>query len=233
MSLSIFTKDFWSSIAPYTAPPLAASIAIIPVFGDMIAKSAEQLGKPIPSMTLLQTIKQGMKAAPSVGAIVGAQMVIQNKVEKALLGGSKKPKLSSTLLSSAIVGIGSAPILAVFNGQTMGRSALESLRKFSLKQGLVITAQETAFVIGLSAADLLSEKMRESFGDTKATDYTAAYIAGALGSLAGHPANTALTRWQANLAIDRPSQLMWGAARKARAVGYFACLYKLGKEILE
>jgi hypothetical protein len=44
--------------------------------------------------------------------------------------------------------------------------------------------------------------LKRKFGDHKAIDYGAAFLAGGLGSLAGHPANTALTRWQSGLKMD-------------------------------
>ena len=226
------SKGIWSAVAPYVAPPLSASAAIIPVFRDMVAKSAQQVGNTIPSITFIEGVKRGAKAAPTVGTIVGTQMIIQNIVEKALVGDSNKPSLSSTFASSAIVGAVSAPVLAVFNGQTMGRGVRESLRKFSPMQGIAIAVQETAFVIGLSVADQVAIEMKKKFGDAKVVDYTAAFGAGAAGSLAGHPANTALTRWQAGLKVNNFSQLMRGAVRKARAIGFFSVLYKFGKETL-
>lgn len=225
-------KGVWVAIAPIVVPPVAASGAIILPFRDLVAKSAQQLGSPVPCLSLVTSIKQGMKAAPTVGAIVGSQMVVQNVVEKYLLGESGTKSLSSTLASSAIVGAISAPVLAVFNGQTMGWTIRESLKKFTAKQGMAIAIQETAFVGGLSAADQLTGVMRQSFGDSKAVDYVAAFIAGASGSLAGHPANTALTRWQNGKIVESIPQLMWGSIRKARAIGIFSVCYKLGKESL-
>lgn len=225
-------NGFWASITPYVVPPVAASIAIVPVFRDMVAKSAMQKGQPIPCVPFSASLKAGIKAAPTVGAIVGTQMIIQSLLEKTLAEDSKATNLSSTLASSAIVGAISAPVLAVFNGQTMGWSMRESLRKFSPRQGLAIATQETAFVGGLSVSDKLAIVMRRNFGDYKAIDYTAAFIAGSVGSLAGHPANTALTRWQSGMPLNSFSQSMWGATRKARAIGCFSIVYKLGKDLL-
>ncbi len=226
------SKGLWVSMVPYVVPPIAASTAIIPVFRDMIAKSAQQKGLPILDMPFEVSLKEGIKAAPIVGAIVGTQMVVQNIVEKVLSGESSSKSLSLTLVSSAIVGVVSAPVLAVFNGQTMGWSIRESLRKFSAKQGVAIAVQETAFVGGLSVADQLAAVMKKRFGNSKAVDYTAAFVAGAAGSLAGHPANTALTRWQSGMSVDSLHQLMWGSCRKARAIGVFSVVYKLGKDTL-
>lgn len=225
------TQGLWPTVAPYVAPPVAAAIAIIPVFRDMIAKSAQQIGKPIPPTTALEGIKAGVRAAPTVGVIVGTQMVVQELLEKRLIG-EKEKTLLSALFSSAIVGAASAPVLAVFNGQTMGWSLRTSLKRFAPKQVMAIAVQETAFVGGFSVADRLSAIMKQQFGDNRTVDCTAAFLAGALGSLAGHPANTAFTRWQSKMALESPRQLMWGASRKARAVGCFCMLYKLGKEAL-
>lgn len=225
-------KGPWISMAPYFVPPIAASAAIVPVFRDMIAKSAQQKGLPIPDMSFKTSVKEGIKAAPIVGVIVGTQMVVQSVVEKVLSGKSSSKSLASTLASSAIVGTASAPVLAVFNGQTMGWTVRESLRRFSAKQGVAIAIQETAFVCGLSVADQLAAVMKKRFGNSKAVDYTAAFVAGAAGSLAGHPANTALTRWQSGMSVDSFRQLMWGSVRKARAVGIFSITYKLGKDTL-
>lgn len=224
-------KGYWHTLAPYLVPPIAAGGAIVLPFRDFIAKSALQKGQPVPKMTVQKGLKAGLGAAPTIGVIVGAQMVAQNIVEKFLAGDSKEESMSLKLASSAIVGTVSAPILAVFNGRTMGWKTMESLRKFSAKQALAIALQETAFVGGLSAADQLAALMKEKLGDNKAVEYTAAFTAGALGSLAGHPGNTALTRWQSGMTIT-PRQWMWGSLRKARAVGVFAVIYKLGKETL-
>ncbi|MBI2743901.1 MAG: hypothetical protein HYX48_08310 [Chlamydiales bacterium] len=221
----------WTAVAPYVVPPMAASAAIVPVFRDMIAKSAQQKGEPIRKMSLYRGVIEGIKAAPTVGVIVGTQMIVQKAVEKALLGDSGKASFSSAIASSAIVGAVSAPVLLVFNGQTMGYSVTESIRRFSFKQCFAIVLQETAFVGGLSVADRLAVVMKKQFGDNKGVEYAAAFTTGALGSLAGHPANTVVTRAQSGMKIDHIGQLMWGAARKARAIGCFSVFYKAGKEL--
>jgi hypothetical protein len=235
-------RETWSSLAPYVASPLAASAAIVPAFYDTIAKTAMQKGVPVPQISALQAIKGGVGAAPTVGAIVGVQMVLQGRVEKALEktfpnlfgGDSTRAKVGLTLASSAIVGGISSPFLAVYNGKTMVPpwSFKESLSKFSPKIAGAIVLQETGFVAGLAAADLVSIPMKKLFGDNKAVEYLAAATAGALGSLVGHAGNTALTRWQSGMVVDNISQLSWGALRKARANAVFSVAYKVGKEAL-
>jgi hypothetical protein len=218
-------------LRPYLAPPIAAGLAIVPVFHELTKKSLEQQGLPISSLSYRASLKNGFKAAPTVGIIVATQMSLASCLERELSTrwGSKSPVI--TVLSSFFVGAGSAPILAIFNGQTMGWTIRDSLRRFSIRQGAAITLQETAFVAGLSLADKLTIVMKKRFGDSRGIDYTAAFVAGYLGSLAGHPANTALTRWQSGLTINM-KQSLWGSLRKARAIGAFAILYKFGKEAL-
>lgn len=227
---SNFLQWGWSMVAPYYVFPVAASVAIIPVFRDMAAKSAQQIGRPIPRMTFMEGIRGGIKVAPTVGALVGMQMAFQSLLENAMTSDEKS--LSSKFFSSAIVGAGSSLPLAVLNGQTMGWTVREACRKISARQCLAITVQETAFVAGLSVIDPLAEVMRKQFGNHKSVDYAAAFFAGAVGSLVGHPANTALTRWQCGMKIEHVRQLMRGSLRKARAVGGFSVFYKLGKEVL-
>lgn len=239
------SRGVWPTLAPYVVPPVAASVATVPAFYDMIAKSAMQKGLPTPRMTstnLLQGIKGGFEAAPTVGVMVGTQMLLQGRIEQALVKtfpnlfteDSNKAKASLTLSSSVLVAGLSSPFLSVYNGKTMMPpwSARESWSRFSLKQAGAITLQETGFVAGLAAADLVSLPMKQELGDNKAVEYLAAAIAGVLGSLAGHAGNTALTRWQNGMTVDNFRQLSWGSLRKARGNAIFALVYKLGKEAL-
>lgn len=227
-------KDFYfKPYLSYLIPPFAASIAIIPAYGDLVQKSAIQTGANIPQISLKERIKGGLKLSPTVGIIVGTQMILQNQIEKKLFPEDDKEQIFSVLKSSFLVGLISAPILAIFNGQTMGLNIRESFARFSFKQASAITFQETAFVCGISAADKLSELMKKYFGDSKANDYVAAFLSGTLGSLAGHPANTLLTRQQSNLAIESARQTMWGSLSKAKAIGIFSLGYKICTDVFE
>ncbi len=226
------SPGLWPSLAPYVVPPVAAAAAISfpSVMRGMVMKSALQRGEPLPTMTMVEGVKAGMNAAPSIAAIVGTQMLLQ----KAFVGDSEKVSFTSTLASSAAVGFVSSPALAVFNGYTAKEPmrAMQSLQKLTLKQAGAIAGQETGFVLGLAGADLLAVPMKQVFGDNKPVEYVAACTSGALGSLVGHPGNTALTRWQSTLKVENLCQLTWGTLRKARANAVFACVYKGAKELL-
>ena len=225
-------EGFFEEIRQFATPPMVASIAIVPSFRDMAAKSEQQRGLAVSCMTGFQAIKGGVHLAPTVGVLVGTQMIVQDRIEQALKEKVHASELSMKFMSSAVTGVSLSPIVAVFNGKTMGWEVRKSLQKFSLKQAGVISAQETAFVAGISVADPLAVHMKERLGDNKVVDCAAAFISGAAGSLAGHPANTALTRWQNDLTVDSLRQLSWGSLRKARAVGVFSVVYKLGKDTL-
>lgn len=236
------SRGAWPTLAPYVVPPVAAAVAIVPAYYDMAVTRFMQKGLPVPRMTGQQVVKGGVGAMPTVGVLVGTQMILQGRVEQALVKtfpnlfaeNSNKSKASLTLASSMIVGGLSSPFLAVYNGKTMTPpwEVKESLSKFSLKQAGAITLQETGFVAGLAAADLVSMPMKQLLGDNKAVEYLAAATAGALGSLAGHAGNTALTRWQNGMTVDSLRQLSGGSLRKARGNAVFAVVYKLGKEAL-
>ena len=225
-------KGVWPLLAPYVASPVAASAAIVPPFRYLMEKSAQQRGLPVPRIPILTGLKEGVKAAPNVGLIIAIQLALQQKIENALTGDESKSSLPSKLGSSALVGVVSIPPLAFFDGQTMGWTMRETLRRFTPKQGLAIAFQETSFVGGQSVSDRLASAMKRQFGDHWAIDYVAAYTAGAFGSLAGHPGNTALTRWQNGLTVDGFRQSMLGAARKGHAIGVFSVLYRVGNKLL-
>src|ERR1700680_3128509 len=87
------SRGMYSSLVPYIAPPIAASAAVTLVFYGFMAKSAQQLGNPLPRMSIKQALQEGCKAAPTVGIIVGTQMGAQKISEgalKSLLKGSDK-----------------------------------------------------------------------------------------------------------------------------------------------
>ena len=136
----------WATIAPYVIPPIAATAAIVLPFRDLIGKTWQQKGLPIPPLSLRNGVKEGLVNAPKVGAIIGVQMGLQKVVEKAIGEHVNPEGLTGKLVSSAIVGIASSPFLAVFNGGAANLSTLESIKRLSFKQCGALAVQETAFV---------------------------------------------------------------------------------------
>lgn len=176
-------------------PIFAAAGAIVPPYYFFVRKSWEQQGKPVPSMTMREVVMGGVKAAPTIGTIVGTQMIVQALVEKALAkarknGDDQPPGFGTMLGSSAFVGGVSAPFLAIFNGQTMGLSPMQSLSALSPRQVAAIVTRETSFLFSLRISDPLSEQMKQIAGDNKAVEYGSAALSGGIGSVIGHPADT-------------------------------------------
>jgi hypothetical protein len=210
-------------------------MAIVPVFYGFMVKSALQTGSPIPAFSMKTALWEGMKAAPTIGLIVGTQMVAQNLAEKGImqLTGNTEPQFISMLASSILVGAVSAAPLAVFNGMTMKQTARESLSSLTARQALAIVARETSFLFSLRISGPVGEVMKENLGDSRAVKVGAAFTSGAIGSLIGHPADTALTLWQKKQEIRSARQLMNGGAAKAVTVGVFTICYGAAKELIE
>ena|SRR5579883_3065002 len=243
------------NMAKLFVSPVAAGAAVVPAMGDLIKKSADQTERPHPKMTNVEVLKEGVKTSPVVGVIVGVQTELQKKTKKVLFGDSTEPSFTKEFVSSGVVGLLSAPALAVFNGRTMGLKALQSLRQLTAKQAGAIAGQESFFVAGVSSADPLATEMRNLVGSNKkendpeeddeffagkpakffvdkGVDYAAAYASGWAGSAAGHPFNTALTRWQNKMKVTRTRQLWLGTMRKAHGIGKFAVAFKGGTDLL-
>jgi hypothetical protein len=230
------SQKIWDQFSPYVNPPIAAMIAIVPSYYGFVAKSFQQIGEKIPHMSVMEAVKGSFKAAPSIGVTVGTQMVVQSLVEKAIMMRSdkkdQKPSFETMLVSSMIVGGVSALPLAVFNGQTMGQTVRQSLKAFSTKQAIAIIARETSFLFSLRVSAPLSAYMKGSCGENKAVDYVSAFASGAIGSIVGHPFDTALTLWQKSMEVNF-HQLMRGSPMKALAVGGFSVFYRAANELLE
>ncbi|MEX1012104.1 MAG: hypothetical protein WD595_04740 [Waddliaceae bacterium] len=226
----------WNDLSPYAIPPIAASISIIPVFPGFIAKTAQQLGQPVPKMTVMKALKSGIKSAPIAGVVTGTQMVAQNLAEKALTkisGESDKPNVALMSISSLMVGVISAPPLSVLNGHSMGYTAAQSLKKLSMKQTSVITAREGCFLLSLRASDPINEQMKETLGNSALVKLGCAFFSGAIGSILSHPCDTTLTLWQRGVKIESYHQLMRGAPMKALTIGSFCLLYNSTKDFLD
>ncbi len=227
------SNEAWSTLSPYLVPPMAAAVASIPPFRDLMAKSCMQRGEVVPKISVLHGLKEGIKGAPTVGLMVGSQMILQNNLEKGFSSwGVDKESLMPALSSSALVGLITAPIVAAFNSQTMGKGVIHAVKNISIRQCGAVALQEAAFVAGIKLADPLAIKAKASLGDSKVVECAVAFFSGATASLIGHPGNTALTRWQSGLPIEGFHQLKWGALRKAWAIGVFSIIYKETKSQL-
>lgn len=220
----------------YTVPRnvTSAGMAILPVYRWFVHKTARQLEKDILPMSAKNSFKEGAKAAPKIGAVIGIQMFAQNKfepyVERYLKKKDIKLSFAPAFFSSAVVGAISAPALAVFNGQTMGKTVMQSLRGFTTKQWAAIVTREISFVGAMAVNDPMTKMAKKHFGDNKMVEYGTTFGSSAIVALIGHPADTAFTRWQNEMPIKNMRQLMLGAPHRVLAVGVFSVGYKAIKE---
>lgn len=232
--MSSIDQNIWSS---WIVPPVAAGAAIVPTYYGFAVKTAQQLGQPIPKMGPVEALRGGFRLAPTVSGLVGLQMIFQNGTQQKVQelmghGPNDAPTFFETAASSFLVGAASSPGIAVFNGQAAGQTPMGALRNMSFKQVGAITCQESAFVLGMSASAHVNALAKEHFGESTAVQYASSFVAGACGSVAGHAANSALTRWQNGLTVDKLSQLARGGPVKAVATGIFAMGFHAAKEYL-
>lgn len=231
---SDFKHSIWYDAANYTKPPISASMAIVPVYYGFLLKSAQQIGKPMPKLRVRDLFKYSLKASPTIGSIIGIQMVAQSFVEKALQSREVQSggAFRQAAVSALIVGVISTPPLAVFNGQTMGKSVIQSLKGISFKQTFAILARETSFLFSLRISDPLSSFLKREYGQNRFIEYGTAFLSGAIGSIIGHPGDTALTLWQQGMEVRSVTQLWKGVGVKAVATGGFALGYKFFMEFM-
>lgn len=224
-------QGLWSTAASYLYPPVAAGVAIVPTYYGFVAKNALQLGRPIPQMNA-ELFKGALKAAPALSVAVGAQMGAQKIVERMFVDKPEDSAESShnsvkmMLLSSTLVGGLSAYPLAVFNNQVGGKSFKESIKSPSAKVLVAMAGREACFLSSLRVSGPVSEVMKSAFDDNEVVEQGAIFATGAVGSLVGHPADTAATLWQNGMKVANFRQLAKGSATKAFAVGAFSVAYK-------
>lgn len=215
-------NPFWQ----YTAPPVAAGIAIILPYRYWMLKSAIQLEKPM-QISWVAGIKEGVKSAPLISGIVGSQLVMEKWLSKDV----ENPNFVTKIKNSAMVGFASSVPLAIFNGRTMGLCMKESIKALSFSQCVVIAARETAFVGGIALADPISAAFTKMAGEHVVVRATAAFFSGVCGSLGGHPFDVIVTRAQKQKAT-KVNQYALGALTRAKGASQFALVYHMSKEML-
>lgn len=214
-------------------PVISAGAAIVPAYFGLVAKSALQLGNPIPVMSHATKLKEGIKAVPITAAVVGSQMALQSVIAQAFSKKSESHSFVSTFLSAALVAGLSAPLLTMFNGKTMGLSFTQSLKATNVRQIAAIIARETSFIFSLKLSGPMTDYMKSKNLTEKPYEIMASFISGAVGSALGHPADTALTMWQKGMKIDSYTKLNRGLATKSVAVGLFSVVYNLTESSLK
>ncbi|MCH9633469.1 MAG: hypothetical protein S4CHLAM7_01940 [Chlamydiae bacterium] len=218
-------EETWTSAAPYLSKPLAAAGAIVPVNYGFEIKSAQQTGESIPKLNIT-ALKRGFLAAPLAGAAIGTQMISQEAIERVLKSKqSDTQSYSAKLMSSAVVGVSSSPAYIVLNGHFLNMSPKKSLMQSSLRQVAAISGRETCFVLSLSLSTPIADQMKKLLGNRTEIETSAAFVSGAMGSIAGHGFDTWLTCDQKKVPIESLRNLARGSLVKAISTGLFAVLY--------
>lgn len=220
-------REVWQEVAPYVVHPISSGTAVVPVFYGFVRASAMQTETKTPLMSVKEALKGGLKASKAVGVMVGTQMAAQTQLDKLTSGVP-----FASLWNSLAIGFVSAPALVVFKGYSMNRTALESLKLLSLRQVAAIMYLETSFLFSMRLVLTADDIVKAHLGENKATSYATAFVSGAVGSLIGHPADTAVARWQKELLV--PMRVwFYGAPVKAITLGAFSVIYKAIKESME
>ncbi len=204
----------------YIAPTIAAGLATIPTYFPLETKTALQLGRVPARFSLKRSVIEGIKAAPTMGGLIGAQIITQGSLEKTL---NEVPKVQDIAISSIVVGGASIPFCAILNGQTMGWCPKKSLKKLTHQQACAIVIREAIFLFSLKISTPLNQSIKEFAGPSKEIEYATIFSTMAIGSVLSHPADSFFTQSQAGEAI-RVKHLMKGSLRTAAALGVFGIL---------
>lgn len=209
----------WSDYAPYLMPPVAAGAAIVPPFYGLVVKSAQQLKKPVPQMSARAVFWEGCKAAPLLSAQVGVQLGLENGFKRAF--GKKESNFAFMVASAVLIAVVSAPLLAAFNGRTMGLSWTESITR---RVVVGISARDCSFLISLRISEPVTKTLKQYGGDNTFVECASEFLSGAIGAVVNHPVDTAVTRWQKKLEFV-PREMMRGVVARAGSIGGFTLLY--------
>lgn len=211
--------------------PVAAGAAFVPFVYGFMAKSALQLGNPVPRITLAEAFLGGVQAAPTIGGIIALQIFAQEMAESSL-SSWQLPEPASAIGSSAFVGCASAPPLIAFNAQTMKSSMLQAMLALDRWQFSATALREMVLMLSIRYRKDFSNSMREQFGDNSFIQYGSIFWGAAACSILVHPADTLLTVWQKMVPRPTGMNLYRGGATRAAAVGGFVTLYSALKDVL-
>jgi hypothetical protein len=219
-------------ISPYIHHPIAAALAIIPLAKGLIRKSELQLGAPKQNLPFHKVVITGLKIAPIVGITVGSQMILEDILKKRTTNPSEEKNLFSNLKISAVVGLATSPLIAIFNAQSMNLSLKNALKTLSIRQISFIAFQESSFVAGMSCGDFFPSFQIESKVLEKTEKVFKLFLSSFIGAFFGHIPNTILTRSQNGLETTKPSIFLKGSFTRSFTIGSFSVLYHLIKNHL-
>jgi hypothetical protein len=224
--------------------PIAAGAAIIPPYVFFRDKFYLQLGENIPPRQVFPLLKEGIQATPVISGIVGSQIIFQKffnlgieKVCGTKINESSGAKYLNDFASCGLVAAISTPGYLEFNRRAM-KMPFSLNMLLSAKQAKFIAFRELCFMNSLIGSGRIAKEMKSKFGDSKIVEYTSIFFTGAVGSLAGHPADTIVTRLMNSKPVDYKwnvksmNALMQGGLTKACGIGFFCIIYNAVKDKL-
>lgn len=225
--------SFLQGSGAYWKEALAASLAMIPVFYGYVVKSDRQLGRAVSTLSYKQGLYGGLKAAPMMGAVAASDLLMQDLLERRRGIKESDARWHHMLMTSTAMSICTLPFNAIFNGYTIQRTAGQSLRMLSWKQGGALICRDALFLFSLRLSAPISEAFSAQWGFHPLMTYGASFCAGAIGGALSHPADSALTLWQKGLNVKSLGQTFRGTEVKMVAAGSFALGYRAIHDLLD
>jgi hypothetical protein len=210
--------------------PISASFAIIPSFYWFARKAAIQSGLPLPYFNFENTLLGGLKTAPTIASTVGLQLILQESIQTKLNQYNFLNNWQSSFLASSIVGFLTAIPLGIFQGQTLGLSAQNSLKSAIMPKTIcLIGLRESGFIAGVQISTALAELINPNKDHPILQNIC--YFASSAGvSILTHPIDSLATR---NFKPCPTSKSLYaGAISRAIASGIFNIAYQSVKTVI-
>ncbi len=219
-----FNKD----LKPHLVAGGCAGVAIAPFIYGFQMKSALLKNEPFKGRYIAS-----LKLAPSVSPTVGTTILLQN-----MSYGFAENYMHQNPYISCVFGAGmSAPLYAVFNGQGMGLSINDSLRKMTRWQCGYIICRETMFLGSLKISKPVSQSLEEMYGKQWYVTNASHFCVGSLGAACSHGFDACLTYDQMESTFKKQVQqfgfkqaLTRGMLPRSIATGFFNIVYQNMKE---
>lgn len=209
------------------ASGVCAAVSLVPPYKYFIQKS--QLQKGIHTNVLfLEALRLGFYSMPNTAATLTVQLYSEEKIKELIQHYFQvKNPVAISICGSLFGALCASPLYDIMNRQMQGEHSALAVKGF-LRNSYnfrYIVGREFFFLGSLQASSPLSAEVKKYFGENMFTKNISYFISGALGSIAGHPFDTILTRQQSGLPL-KLEFLFIGCKSKAIGIGCFAVLFK-------
>lgn len=220
-------KTAYSTAFPFLGPICTGSVGIVSYVPFLAWKSALQTERQPPKLISREIAALSLRSAPTAGFAVGSQLAAQSLL-RSTTGAEPDDR---SVWASLCVGSLSAPGLIMLNGQSIQRTALDSLRSMHLRQVGSVAGRETLFLYSLDISGPVAAEMKERLGESKSVEHSCTFIVGAFGGASGHLFDSYLTRLQRGMCSSWRS-LMLGFWPRTAGVGLFSVVYTETKKAI-